>query len=196
MILGKKILSLAVVALPLAFMSTLTGCLTDDKKSDTTTTPNSTALGASTVLSAGAQAHPTLGSVLDLDSGKVWKSAVANANQEKIDLVFLNYGGAYYLHDAVSAKAAGVANGINLTDSYDAAKIKASTLVKVSTKPKDRETAKANYDAGTKVAFSVITGGEMFVVKSTEGALFLVTVGSVSGGAAGTGDFTVNAAAL
>jgi hypothetical protein len=180
----KKMTLGGLVAGALVFVSSfsVTGCLTKDDNNDTTKTDTThhTALGTETTIDAGAQGA-TLGSVLDLDAGKALSSAQANAAQATIDLVFMFYGGAFHVDNAVAAKAAGVANNINLTNTYDATKIKDIEIVKVSTKPADQEAAKAAFAAGTKIKGSVITGGEMFLVMTTESKLALVTVGTIVG---------------
>ena len=185
---SKKIFSVGLIALPMAFLSTttLTGCLTDDKKEDTTTPPKHTALSAEKTLAVGAQGA-TLGSVMNLDAATdaemVLSSAQANAAQEEIDLVFMFYGAKFHIDNAVSAKAAAVAQTppINLANSYDDAKIKNIQIVKVTTKPADQEAAKAAFAAGTKIYGSEIAGGEMFLVNTTGGKLALVTVGTIVG---------------
>lgn len=181
----KKILSIGLLSLPLTMSTTLTGCLTDDEEDTTKTdTAKHTALSAEKTLNVGAQAA-TLGSVMDLDAatdaGMVLNSAAANAAQESIDLVFMFYAGGFHMDNAVAAKAAGVANSINLTNTYDNAKIKDIRIVKVTTKPADQEAAKAASAAGSATATNVITGGEMFIVTTTGGKIALVTVGSIVG---------------
>jgi hypothetical protein len=183
--LSKKILGIGLLALPLTMSTTLTGCLTDDDKDSTPDTTKSTPLSAEKTLSVGAQGA-TLGSVMDIDAATeaamVLNSAAANAAQESIDLVFLFYGNAFYIHNAVGARAAGKAQTppINLVDSYDLTKIKDIKMVKVTTKPKDQEAAKAAL-SGTLTTGSAITGGEMFVIQSTGGKVALVTVGTIVG---------------
>lgn len=183
--ISKKILGIGLVAVPLTMTTTLTGCLTDEEKDPPADTTKSTPLSAEKTVTLGAQAA-TLGSVMDLDAateaGMVLGSAAANAAQESIDLVFLFYGGSFYLHNAVGAKAAGKAQTppINLVDSYEDSKIKDIKIVKVTVKPKDQEAAKAAL-SGTAIKGSAITGGEMFVVQSTGGKVALVTVGSIAG---------------
>ena len=181
--LTKKILGISMLAIPLTMTTTLTGCLTDEGDDDSTG-GTKTALSAEKTLSVGAQAA-TLGSVMDLDAATdaamVLNSAAANAAQESIDLVFMFYGGAFHMDNAVEAKKAGVANNINLTNTYDNAKIVDIDIVKVTTKPADQEAAKAALASGTKIDGSAITGGEMFVVKTTGGKVALVTVGTIVG---------------
>ncbi|MDQ3000626.1 MAG: hypothetical protein M3Y08_05130 [Fibrobacterota bacterium] len=173
--LGGMIAGMMMVATSVSF----TGCLTDDKDDEPASTTK-TALAAEMTIAAGAQGA-TLGSVLDLDAGVALGSVAANAAQESIDLVFMYYGGSFHVDNAVSAKAAGVANSINLTNSYSDSKIKDIGIVKVMTKPANQEAAKAAFTAGTPIKSSVITGGEMFLVKTTEGKLALVTVGTIVG---------------
>jgi hypothetical protein len=168
-----------VGALMLASSLTVTGCLTDEKD-DTTSTGSHTALSTEKVLDVGAQGASG-GSVIDLDSGVVWNSATANANQSGIDLVFLHYGSAFHLENAVMAKASGIANSINLTNSYNSAQIKDVGIVKITTKPDDQEAAKAAYTAGSKIQGSAVVEGDMFLVMSTGGKLALVTVGTIVG---------------
>jgi hypothetical protein len=157
----------------------VTGCLTDDDKDDSTATTK-TPLSTESTIDVGAQGASG-GSVIDLDSAKAWSSAVANANQSGIDLVFMYYGGAFHLDNAVAAKAAGVANAINLTNTYSDAQIKDIKIVKITTKPDNQEAAKAAFDAGTAIKGSAVVEGDMFLVMSTGGKLALVTVGPIVG---------------
>jgi len=163
----------------------MTGCLTNDKTTDTTKTDTThhTALVAGTSLTIGAQGHPTYGSVIDIDAGTALTSIQANAAQSTIDLVFLFYGNAFHLLDAVNAKAAGLAQTpqINLTNSYDDAQIQHVDMVKVTTKPADQEAAKAAFTAGSKIHESTVVAGDMFLVMSTGGKLALVTMSSITG---------------
>ena len=180
-ILDKKKLAFAgLVIAGLSFNLTTTGCLTDSKKDDTTTAPKHTAFATEVTLDVGAQGA-SAGSVIDIDSAKAWDSKTANANQEKIDLVFMNYGTGFHLDNAVAAKAAGVANSINLTNTYDDAKIVSVKIVKVTTKPADQEALKAAFTAGTVITGSVVATDDMFIVQSTGGKLALVTVGTIVG---------------
>lgn len=182
--LTKKYLGIGMLVLPLTMSATLTGCLTEDDPDDPP--PTSTPLAAEKNVTLGAQGA-TLGSVMDIDAATetamVLNSSAANAAQESIDLVFLFYSGSFYLHNAVGARTAGRAQTppINLVDSYDVNRIKDIKMVKVNTKPKDQEAAKAALDAGSATQGSVITGGEMFVVQSTGGKIALVTVGTIAG---------------
>jgi hypothetical protein len=141
----------------------------------------STPLPSEITLAMGAQGSPTLGSVLELDAGKTLLSSEANANQEKIDLVFLFYQGAFHLDNARAAKDAGILNNINQTDNYDGTRIKDIQVVKVSSKPKDQETAKLDLLAGTETRSNKVTGGEMFVIRTTEGKTAVVTMGPITG---------------
>lgn len=162
--------------------TTLTGCLTDSKKDpvvDTTPVANHTPLSAEMSIDVGAQGA-TGGSVIDLDSGKAWGSAVANANQSGIDLVFMYYGAAFHLDNAVAAKAAGIANNINLTNTYGTTIVDAK-IVPVTTKPADQEAAKAAFTSGTPSPTNMVVEGKMFLVMSTGGKLVLVTVGPIVG---------------
>ena len=184
---------MVVGAMMLASTFSVTGCLTDDKKDSTPVkdTTHHTALGTEATLSAGGQGHPTLGSVLDLDAGKVMLSAAANAAQADIDLVLLFYTGGWHLENAVMAKASGITNSIKLTDGYDDTKIKDLKIVKLTAKPADQEDAKAKLAAGTAIKGSVIVGGEYFVMNTTGGKVAVVYVKSVIGtDNKGAGDFT------
>jgi hypothetical protein len=162
-------------------------------ETDSTLPPKSTPWAPATRVSAGAQGHTSLGSVLDLDSEKAWLSAVANANQEGIDLVFLYYAGAFHLNNAVEAKAAGVANSIIMTIAYDDARIKSVKIVKITAKPADQEEARKVFAAGAPIHGSVIQAGDIFLAESTGGKLALVTVRSVVGtDNKGAADFDLN----
>lgn len=149
------------------------------------------------ILNLGAQGSPTLGSVLDVDSVQVWLAAQANANQGGIDLVFMHYGSSFHLNNAVTAKAAGIANNINLTDSYDVAKIKDVRMVKVASRPADRESAQRIFATGEKIQGAPVSGGEIFLVESTGGRLAMVTVVKLVGTtSAGTVEVRVERSSL
>src|SRR3954469_17772977 len=81
-------------ALIIASSFSVTGCLTDDKKDeDTTTAGTHTALSTEQTIDVGAQGASG-GSVIDIDAAKALSSIEANAAQATIDLVFMYYGGA------------------------------------------------------------------------------------------------------
>ncbi len=169
-------------ALIIASSFSVTGCLTDSKKDTTAVvdTAKHTAFPTATTVAAGAQGA-TLGSVLDLDTKTALTSAAANAAQGSIDLVFMFYGGYFYLDNAVAARSAGIANNINLTNTYTLASLKNSKIVKVSSTPADEEAAAKTFAAASSTPENVIVGGEMFLVEDTAGKLCLVTVGTIVG---------------
>lgn len=184
MVSGKKILTLALVAVPVAFMSTsLTGCLTKDDK--TTPTDSSVAWGTPTTIRAGAQGHATLGSSVDLDAGGLGAmlSSVANKNKGKIDIVFafdsttswtMMYNGTA-AHDA----------GIKLAQSWDSTtaypNLSSVMFVKVTTKPATATDAVKAYAAGTPMDNAWIqAAGEMYIVQTSEDNIALVTITAVS----------------
>lgn len=174
-------------------------CVVKDSKGTTvsssaTLTVTGTVWGTDKIDSLGAQANLGLGSVIDLDSGKVWSSGTANLNQAKIDLVYLYYGGAgdsaASLNGALAAKDSCVKYGIGLADGYTAAvDIK---LVKVTAKPSSQHHAKYAYDNGTKLRSVRIVAGDKFVVLTTGGKYAYIEVTSVSGKTAGTAKVTFN----
>ncbi len=180
----KKILAGGFIAgcMMMVSTTTLTGCLTDSKKDTVATvdTAHHTAIVAAKTISAGAQGA-TLGSVLDLDAGVALTSAAANAAQPSIDLVFMFYGAAFHMDNPTAARLAGIANSINLTNTYDVTKIMDLKVVKITTMPADQEAAKVAFDAGTASPSNVIVGGEKFIVKTSGGKLCLVTVGTIVG---------------
>lgn len=139
-------------------------------------------------LTLGAQGNLGVGSVLDLDSGKVWSSATANLNQAKIDLVFLYYGAvgdsAASLNGALAAKDSGVKYGINLTNTYTTAKN--IQFVKVASKPTSVSVATEAYATGTKLRSARVVAGDKFVVLSTEGRYYFIEVKTVANGRTGT----------
>jgi len=158
----------------------VTGCLTDSKSSDTTAVGVHTAFPAATSIPVGAQGA-TLGSVIDLDTKTALTSAQANAAQGTIDLVFMFYAAAFHMDNAIAARSAGIANSINLTNSYTLASLKDTKIVKITAAPADQEAAKAAFTAGTASPTNVIAGGEMFLVETTSGKVTLVTVGTIVG---------------
>jgi hypothetical protein len=131
----------------------------------------------------GAQGA-TKGSVLDLDSGKVWSSATANANVAKIDVVLLWYGGAgdtaLSLNGANAARDSGVKYNINLTNGYSDAVAKDIMFVKVAAKPLSQDHAKFAYTAGTKVRSIRIASGDKFVVLSSENKYMYLEITAVN----------------
>jgi hypothetical protein len=202
MVSGKKILGLALVALPLAFMSTLTGCLTDDKKAADTTKPgdSSVAWGAGKDFRAGAQGHLTLGSTVDLDAANsddvVMLSAKANANKGKIDIVFAFDSTTSWI--MMYNGQAAFDNGIKLAQHWDSAttypNLKNVMFVKVATKPATATAAVAAYAAGTPTDNAWIqAAGEMYLVNTSADDLVLVTIKSISSVAVDAEvDFTLN----
>jgi|GEM_PF-5825071 len=147
--------------------------------------------GAGDTLTLGAQGNLTVGSVIDLDSGKVWSSQVANANQAKIDLVYLYYNNIASLNGALAARDSGVKYSINLTNGYNASTVKNIQLVKVTAKPATIAAADSLYEAGTKLRSTVIVAGDKFVVKSSEDVYNYLEVRSVSASATGTAGLTL-----
>lgn len=194
--LTKKILGISMLAIPLTMSTTLTGCLTEDEDDDTTGGGTQTAWPTEITLNLGGQAHPTLGTVAELDTGKVYTSAIANANLSSVDAVFLYYGAAWHIDNTKSAKAAGIANSINLTNSYPDASVKDNKFVKVSAKPANQEAGKTAFAAGPQIATSVITNGDMFLVNTTGNKIVLVTISSVTGVASGAADIKVSIGSL
>jgi hypothetical protein len=159
-------------------------------------TVTGTAWPAADTLTLGAQANTTLGSVIDLDSGKVWTSATANANQAKIDLVYLYYNSTATLNGASAARDSGIKYNINLTNTYNALQVKNIMMVKVTAKPASQHHAKAAYDSGTKVRSTVVAAGDKFVVLSTENKYMYVEVTSVAGTNAGTAGLSISIGTL
>lgn len=194
----KKILGIGLLCLPLSMTTTLTGCLTDDEddSTDTPTDTTKTAWPTEITLNLGAQSHTTLPSALELDTGKAYSSATANANLPAVDAVFMYYGGSFHIDNTKSAKAAGIANSINLTNSYPDASVKDNKFVKVSSKPANQEAGKTAFTNGTKLATSTIANGDIFVLETTGGKLVLLTVDAVAGTNAGTGTFKVSIGSL
>lgn len=163
--------------------------------SKTSVTSNSVTItvtyGAGDTLTLGAQGNLTLGSVIDLDSGKVWSSQVANANQAKIDLVYLYYNNIASLNGALAARDSGVKYSINLTNGYNASSVKNIQLVKVTAKPASIAIADSLYNAGTKLRSTVIAAGDKFVVKTSEDVYSYLEVRAVSASATGTAGLTL-----
>ncbi len=168
---------------------TITGSISESDSGAATSTP----LSSITRLAVGAQASATLGAVVDLDSKSVWTSAKANASQADIDLVFLFYGNAFHLDNAVAAKAAGTANSINLVNSYDVTLIRNIDLVKTAAMPADQESAKRIFTGGVNLHGSTIQPGDVLIVESTGGALFVVRISAVTGASSsGSGDLEIS----
>jgi hypothetical protein len=162
----------------------LTGTIVVDGKVvevDSTPSTGTTAWPSPTTVSLGAQGSATLGATLDIDTKSAWTSAMANANQEKIDLVFLYYSAAFHLHDAVTAHAAGIANSINLTNSYDISRIKSVDMVKLMGMPASQEAAKSAFASGSVIHGTVVLVGDHFMVKTTDGKLTMVRVTAITG---------------
>ena len=211
----KKILAGGFIAACFMMLSTttLTGCLTDDKKdADTTTkvdttkkdTAKHTMWPTAGSFMVGAQAHATLGSAVDVDAGPtagVLLSAAANLNKGKIDFVFA--------YDTIASKVT-VYNGkgandagIKLAQSW---KDDTTTLytnltsvkfVKVMTAPADIEAGVKAYAAGTAAGSLQVVKGDMFLLMSSMGKLTLVTVTDIGGTAKeSTGTLTVSVSSM
>ncbi|MCD6024482.1 MAG: hypothetical protein K0Q91_1398 [Fibrobacteria bacterium] len=150
------------------------------------------AFTAADTLTLGAQANAVLGSAIDLDSGKVWNSTVANANQAKIDLVYLYYNSKATLNGAKTARDSGIVYNINLTNTYSAGQVKDIKLVKVTAKPATLAIADSLYNSGAKVGSTVVAAGDKFVVKSTENNYQYVEIRSVAGTTAGTAGLSIS----
>jgi hypothetical protein len=188
--------SMTSVSLTLARITgsaNVTGTVSEtDSTADSTGTPLTTFVS----LPVGAQGSATP-AVLELDSAKAWTSVIANANQASIDLVFLYYGGAFHLDNPVAAKAAGVANNINLTSGYDDAKIKNTRLVKIAVQPVTHAAALNAFAAGTKLSGTPVAAGDMLLVETTGGHIVLVMVKSIQGtDKTGTADLTLSAVTI
>jgi hypothetical protein len=151
---------------------------------------------AGDTLTLGAQGYTGAGSVIDLDSGKVWNSATANANQAKIDLVYLYYNSKATLNGAKAARDSGIQYSINLTNTYNAALVKDIKLVKVTAKPASLAIADSLYNAGTKLRSTAVAAGDKFVVLSSEDVLTYVEVRSLVGTTAGTAGLSISYGAL
>jgi hypothetical protein len=192
-----SIKSLAVVGIvSVGFL--VNGCLTDDKKEpakDPVKVDSTHALAAEKTLNVGAQGNATLGSSLELDTGKVYLSAAANANLDGVDLVFMYYGSGYHIDNTESAKAAANAATpkINLADNWLDAKLNGNEFVKVTTKPANQEAAVAAWGTGSKLSSSMVAAGDMFVVETTDGEYTLITVSAVTGSdKTGAADFKIS----
>lgn len=185
---------LVEVATPPVTISIVVASATGAKRTYTITVTRrvKTPFASPVTIASGAQAHTSLGSVLELDKGVALTSAMANAQQESIDLVFTYYAGAFHLDNPVAAKAAGTAYGINLTNGYDDARIKNTRIAKVTAKPPDQETARALLQAATPTPSNIIKAGDIFLVLTSEGRIAIVTVTSLTGGVSGEGAFTLN----
>jgi hypothetical protein len=132
------------------------------------------------VLSVGAQGNSSLGSVVDLDSGKVWQSATANLNVGKIDLVYMFYAGKLSLNGARAARDSGTTHSINLTNGYGSA-AKEIQFIEVSSKPASVAAATTIYEAGPRVRSAVVSNGKKYVTLSSEGRYFYIEVSDVTG---------------
>lgn len=199
--LSKKILGIGLVCLPLTMSTSLTGCLTDDDKDtakgDTTPVVETTPWPTEMTLTVGGQGHKDLGSALELDTGKVYLSGVANTNLASVDAVLLYYSDAWHIENTKTAKASGATHKINLTDSYSATSVKENTFVKVSSRPANQEAGKDAYSKGSKLQTSTIAANDIFIVQTTNGKLVLLTVSSVTGAtSAGAADFKLSIGSL
>jgi hypothetical protein len=174
MVSGKKILSLAMVVVPMAFMSTLTGCLTDDKKTD----PVATDSLMSDEVTLGAQSNNSLGSFLDLDNYEVLKQSAAEAASADVDLIFAYSGtanaAAIYSPDAAKAGIAGgaglaIAQGLTTANKVEIRTIGADKFAAAKT----AADLQAAYDAGIAAADGrlLLSNGVAFAAKSSKGVL-------------------------
>ncbi len=177
----KKILAGGLIAGSFMMLSTttLTGCLTDDKKDDdTVATGTHTALGAEATISVGAQGHSTLGTAVDLDTKAVLLSAAANAAQGTIDVLFAYSGNAFKLMSPIAAKAAG---DVGVAANYKDADLKVTEFVSVAAKPADSEAAAKAFSDGTKMTSATVKEGDKFVVKTGMGKIVYLTIKSIAG---------------
>ncbi len=150
-------------------------------KTYTVTVNKSTPFNQGQNIKLGAQGSPILSSALDLDFLKPMNSSLANAEQEAIDLVFLVYANAFHMDNAFAARAAGIANSINLTNTFDSARVKDVKIVKASAMPIDQEQAKAAFSAGTASPSNVMQVGDIYLVMTTGGKLAIVTISTLVG---------------
>lgn len=151
--------------------------------------------GMDTTLTVGAQGAAE-GSVVDLDSGVVMASAEANANQAKIDLVYLYYNGTATLNGARAARDSGVAYEIGLTDGYDTTLVKEITMVRVASKPVSQEHAELLHHDGEPLRATAIAAGDKFVVLSSEDVYMYVEVTSITGESEGTAGLSISIGSL
>jgi DNA-binding MarR family transcriptional regulator len=151
---------------------------------------------ASATLTMGAQANATLGSAIDLDSGLVWLSAVANENQERIDLVYLYYNGQASLNGALAAKDSGDAYSIPLVANYVEANLSDIKMVRVDAKPLSQEHGRDAFETGVQLRSVVVADGDMFVVKTTAGAYAFVEVLEITGTSEGDVSLAISVTSL
>ncbi len=194
----KKILAGGLVAGCFLVVSTttLTGCLTDDKKDTVTKVDPAkhTPLNAEAMLSVGAQGHASLGTAVDLDNKTVMLSAAANAALGTIDVLFAYSGAEFKLITPIAAKAAG---DIGVAANYVSADLKVTEFVKVSAKPLDSEAAAKAFTDGTKSTSMKIAEGDMFVVKTGMGKIVYLKIKSIAGAEkAAAADLTLAISAL
>ena len=182
-------------------------CVVSNTKGTTVSSPaiitvTGTPWPTATALTLGAQGNLTLGSVLDLDSGKVWSTTTANANQSKIDLVYLYYkptnstDSIAVLAGARAARDTGVKYSINLTNTYDTLQVKNIMLVEVSAKPASRLHAAIVYNDGAKVTSAVISMGKKYIVKTTAQNFAYVEVTAIVSGKTGTSAVSISTSNL
>jgi hypothetical protein len=160
----------------------------DTSDAATITVTGLTNLPAADTLTVGGNGHLTLGSAIDLDSGKVLTSTQVNANSyaalARVDLVLLYYSGSFSLNGAQTAKDSGVAHTINLTNNYPnnlAADIK---LLVVTEKPANQELAAewwADAETSDLVGSVKIVVGTKFLVETSAGSLTYVEVTGING---------------
>jgi hypothetical protein len=141
-------------------------------------------------LTLGAQGNAAFGSVIDLDSGKVWSSVTANANQSQIDLVYMYYDSSATLNGAAAARDSGIKYSIAPANSYDSLQLRDIQMVRVVSKPNSLRAAEELYLFGDKVRASKIAAGDKFVVFSTEQVYHYLEVRSVSGTDSGAANLT------
>jgi len=191
----KPILSFVVLAgLLLSASLSLTGCLTDNKKTDSVAKNDSTPWGPPTTVTVGAQGNLTYGSALDLDAKKVLKAPDAMAAQETIDILFIFTGGDLKFASPVAAKAAG---DVPLAAGYDAAKIKDTQIATTSTQPETSEIADTTYNQTVKVDNVFASDGFGYLVKTDKGKLAYVHINNITGdGNTATAELTIQLSGL
>jgi hypothetical protein len=182
---------------------TMTGCLTDDKKDTTATTPTAkdTDLVAKSTTTLGAQSAAQ-GSSLDLDTWSVYGITAAEAISTKIDLIFAystaTSSAAIYSPDIAVNGTTG-SNGFDFLADFDNPN---TTVIKKTSVAyadvKNRRQLDSVWTAGTVEASGKLNVAEnmVFLAKSEMGKVVLLQVGNLVTGASGTVTLTAKAKAF
>jgi outer membrane murein-binding lipoprotein Lpp len=191
-----------VGAMMLASSLTVTGCLTDDKKDSTSTTPTDTTTKSqltTKMITLGAQNNTTTASALDLDTWTAYKAAEGATHSADVDIIFAYSTSAsmaaLYSPNIAKNGVAGASSGFDFMSTWPNANttLMRSVATADTTKLKTQADIQALYNAGTDpspVGRIEAKKGSYVVAKSDKGLYVLLGVTDVTASATGTVNLT------